>query len=118
MAIAATFMDTCRALVIATPEYTAFRAALSVLDGAGGNGALTAWYICYGNAQLGLSPAYRLRKAIRETIAAQGSALSPVEREEAYRSLDADLVPIHERPRTRAERRGDLMDLAVAQMLE
>ena len=118
MAVTATFLADARALIVATPEYVAHRAAVATFESAGEGAELSKWYDAYGDNQIGGSPCLRLRKVIREIVLGQGTTLSVKDRESAYASLDAILVDVRPRPQTYAERRRDLADLALERAVE
>ena len=118
MAVTVAFLADTRALIVATPEYVAFRAAVAVFESAGEGAELAKWYDAYGDNQIGSSPCLRLRKAIREIVLGQGTSLSVKDKESAYASLDATLVDVRPRPSTYAEQRRDLADLALERAVE
>lgn len=97
MPASASFLATSQALVVASPEYVAFQAALAALSAAGEDGRQAAWNACYNDGQFGASPAYRLRKVVRDAVAntmfSSGTALGQSDAEAAYQLLAAQLVP-------------------------
>lgn len=119
MAISNALLTTCRAAIVLTPEYTAYRAALAALDAASEPDRLTKWTLAYSDAQLGGSPALQLRQAIRAVVLNQDlSALSVPEREEICRTLAALYLRDDERPQTAAEERATLTELLAAGLAE
>lgn len=118
MAASDAFMVTCRALVAALPELAAFRAALLALETAGDDQQRARWQDAYGDARTGLSPAYRLRRAVRDVVIGQAEALGagslgPADREDAYRRLAAEVVPDVRQPDNPDEERRTLELLAL-----
>lgn len=100
MPITVTFLNTCRTAITGLPELTTYRAAVVALGAAAKASRPALWYATYGDNQAGLSPAYRLRKAIRDTVRANADAtVSPLEQEEAYRTLAADYVSVPDPPK-------------------
>ncbi len=97
MPASASFLNSCNTAVRLTPEYAAFVAALAALSSAGEEQRLGVWNAAYSDAQPGLSPAYRLRRAVRATVADQQAilvvALSQEDSEAAYQTLIGSLVP-------------------------
>lgn len=121
MAASDSFMSTCRTLILAPlPELTAFRTALTALESAGDAAAQAkAWHACYGDAQAGLSPAYRLRREIRNVVLGQAtSASNPADLEDAYRRLAQQFAPDVERPATDAEEQAALTTLILNKLAE
>lgn len=93
MAVTAAFLASCRSAIVATAEYTAFNTAYALYASASRSSRANYWYLAYGDNQAGLSPAYRLRKAIRDTVLGLAdSTVTPTERESAYRTLAAEYV--------------------------
>lgn len=102
MAASASFLNTCQAAIVLLPQYTAFQAAWQALSAAPEAIRLAAWQACYGDGQLGQSPAYNLRRAIRDVIAntkvSLATVLSPGDTEAAYQYLAGLLVPDADQP--------------------
>ena len=118
MAISSAFLTTVRAAIILTPEYAAYQAAVAVLDGASETDRLAKWQLAYGS-QAGDSLAMQLRRAIRNVILNQDlSALSTLERESAYRTLEAIYVRVDDKPLTSAEEIAALTELVSAGLAE
>ena len=113
MAASTTFLNTCHALIAALPEYTAYRAARLAFEEASEESRLAKWQLLYGDNQAGGSPALRLRRAIRDIVAANaGSTESSLDREDAYRQLAAPfLTRRDDRPLTSAEEAAVIRDL-------
>lgn len=109
MPITVSFLNTCRAAVNASAELAAFRAAQAAYGAAARPDKARLYQACYGDAQAGLSPAYRLRAAVREAVRASADAtVSPLEQEEAYRTLVGEYAPHVRRPQTALEDQADL----------
>lgn len=122
MPVTASFLATCRTAVSALPELTAFRAALaSVGTGATSGARRAAWSACYDDSLSPLkSPAYRLRKAILDTVAAEAdiaATLSPLDRAAAYRTLRDEFVPAHAAPPSLAAESAELQQALLDDML-
>lgn len=102
MPASASFLSTCLATVQATPEYAAFAVATAALSAAGEDARQAKWKLAYDDAQPGLSPAYRLRRAVRDAIAnamvSQTVDLSPADREAAYQTLVLQVAPRYPQP--------------------
>jgi len=107
MALTTAFVNTCRSAVLAPlAELTAFRAALAVAQSGTRATRVAAWYATYSPGTDGLSPAYNLRRAVRDVVNAKADAagtMSPSERELAYQQLVAEVVPDTSRPISDAE---------------
>ena len=117
MAISSAFLTTCRAAIILTPEYTAYQAALAALDAASEPDRLAKWQAAYNDAQAGLSPAYRLRRAIRDVVMNQDlSLLGALEREQVCQTLAGMYLRDDERPLTSAEDAAALSTLVAASL--
>jgi hypothetical protein len=94
MPVAAAFLPSCRARILTTPEHAAFAAAYAAFASASRADRLRYWRAAYDDARDGLSPAYRLRREIRGTVAALAdAAVTRAERESAYETLSAEYVP-------------------------
>lgn len=118
MPIAQSFLDTCTTSILLLPELTTFRTAYALYDAASQTDRPGYWADAFDDAQSGLSPAYRLRKAIRDIVRSTVDAtISPTEREEAYRTLTALYVPDIKPPRPYAEEAADLQDLLTRELL-
>lgn len=118
MPITDAFMAACRAAVANLPELTAFRAALAALAGASRAARPALYQAAYGDNQAGLSPAYRLRKAIRDTVGATADAtVSPGEREAAYATLAAEFAPAYAPPTPADQEQAELERLILEDQL-
>ncbi len=108
MPASGSFMSTCATAIVALPEYAAFQAALAQLSASGEGDKLSAWNAAYSDGQIGGSPAYRLRRAIRSVIAnaevSQAVTLSQPDREAAYQTLVTQVVPDASPPVVSTER--------------
>lgn len=97
MAASASFLSAALASARASAEYATFAAARAAFAAAPEGSRQARWSDCYSDAQPGLSPAYRLRRALRDVVAntqiSQSVTLSPAESEAAYQFLVAQLVP-------------------------
>ena len=97
MAVSASFLATALATIQSTPEYATFTAALARLSAAAEDDRQARWNDAYSDGQVGLSPAYRLRRAIRDAITntavSSGVTLSPADAEGAYQTLVAQVAP-------------------------
>lgn len=112
MAVTTAFINTCRAQVVVTGEYTAFNTAQALYANAARADRARYWYLTYGDNQTNLSPAYRLRKVIRDTITAGADAtVTASDRETIYQILVDNLVPRTKRPATRDEDAAGLATL-------
>lgn len=97
MALTASFLATCRTVIATLPELATFRTAKTLAETGTRAQRTAAWQAAYGDAQSGLSPAYRLRKAVRDTVNAQADSngtLGPLDRETAYQTLVAEVVTV------------------------
>ncbi len=114
MPASAAFMAAATAAVRLLPEYAALQTSVATLSAAGEEGRQAAWNAIYGDGQVGLSPAYRLRRAIRDVVknteVSQGVVLSQVDREAACQSLAASWVPDVPTPTRQAEATPSLSD--------
>jgi hypothetical protein len=94
MAVTTALLNSCRTQILASAEYAAFRAAYASYASASRASRPAYWQAAYGDNQPGLSPAYRLRKFARETVAGLADAtVTAGERETAYQTLAAEYVP-------------------------
>lgn len=120
MPVTDSFLTTCRTAITALPELTTFRTALASVGVGTIDARRAAWTACYGENQTGGSPAYRLAKAIRETVLAQAGiagTLSPLDRESAYRTMEAEFVPTAPKPPTRTQEEDELRRLLLEQQV-
>jgi hypothetical protein len=110
VAVTVTLLNNCRTALAGRPELTAYQTARDAY-GAGSDAARPAlWYAAFGDNQANLSPAYRLKVAIRETIAQQADAtVTPAERETAYRQLVSEYVQDVPKPTSRTDEQADLV---------
>lgn len=109
MAVTESFLASCRTSIELHPEFTAFRTAYTAFDTAPRAQKGAYWRLAFDDAQTGLSPAYRLKKVIRDVIAATAdTTVSRTEREEAYRTLSSQYVPAVTEPKERAEEVAEL----------
>jgi len=95
MALTDSFLATCRAAIALLPELATFRTAKTLAETGTRAQRTAAWNAAYSDAQAGLSPAYRLRKAVRDTVNAQADTagtLGLLDRESAYQTLVAEVV--------------------------
>jgi hypothetical protein len=93
VAVTAAFLAARRTEIALLAELTAFQAAVATLNATSAADYGRYWQAAFGDAQAGLSPAYRLRKAIRDTVrgAADGTQ-SALDLEGAYRTLVGEYV--------------------------
>lgn len=101
MALTTAFLNTCRTAVGSLTELTTFRAALRVAQGSRRADRIAAWHAAYSPTTSGPSPAYNLRRAIRDTVNAQADiagTLGQLDRESAVRTVAAEFVPDFARP--------------------
>lgn len=101
MPISAAYTAACRTAVLALPELTAFRAAKAVTDSMTRDQRRAAWYAAYEPSVGGPSPAYNLRRAIRDVVNARGDItgnITALDRESAYQTLATEFAPDAERP--------------------
>lgn len=101
MPLTDSYLAACRLVIQSLPELTAFRSALAVTETATRADRVRSWHATYDDAQAGHSPAYRLRRAVRDVVNAQADAsITLLERESAYRTLVTEVVPEMARPLT------------------
>lgn len=115
-----TFLSTCRASINAQPEVATFRTAFAAFETASHNSKGAQWVAVYSDAQSGMSPAYQLRKVIRDTttaLAISTGGISPTEREEAIRTLCGQYVPDVTRPLTNEQEAAALQELLIQEQL-
>lgn len=120
MPVTASFLDTCRTAIYALPERAAFLASLATASGASRPARAAAWLRTFGDNQAGGSPAYRLRKAIRDVVQAQADTagtLSPLDRESAYRTLVAEQGTHARQPASDAVENAEFQRLALQELL-
>jgi hypothetical protein len=121
MPVTDSFLSTCRTAVNLLPELTTFRAALATVGAGSSAERRAAWAACFDdNRSTDKSPAYRLRKAIRDTVRAEADAagtLSPLDRESAYRTISAEFVPDVAKPHEQARESEELQRLLIESML-
>jgi hypothetical protein len=117
MPTTAAYLTTCRTAIAASPELTAFRTAIALIAGTRTNRARY-WWLAYNDAQAGMSPAYRLRKSIRDTVNANADAtISLTERESAYQSFVLEFAPTMTRPMDAAQEQAELERLLIEDQL-
>ena len=100
------YLASCRTTILASAELTAFRAARAVTDSSTRAARRAAWYATYEPAAGGLSPAYNLRKMIRDIVNAQGDItgnITGLDRESAYRTFVSEFAPDLDRPATETQ---------------
>lgn len=118
MPVTDAFLATCRAAITSLPELAAFRAALASVGVGSRDQRAANWVACYDNSQSSTqSPAYQVRKAIRETVRAQADAngtLSPLDRESAYRTMVLEFVPQSPQPMSLLRESEELQRLKLA----
>lgn len=113
MPITVSFLATCRTSIIALPEYTTFNTSYAALVSASRASRPTYWQATYGDGSP-TSPAYLFHLAIRNTVTALASTtggISPLETEEAIRTLAAEYIPRAKRPKNYAEESAALQEL-------
>jgi hypothetical protein len=115
MAVSAAFLTTARSVIADSAEYAAFQTAYAAYASASRSQRAAEWNDCFSNAQVGLSPAYRLEKAIRDAVfGADGvSALSPLDLEAAVRQLSGEYLPRPKRPASASEEAAQLQELMI-----
>lgn len=112
MAVSDAFLATCRTQIAASAEYTAFRTALTALGASARAGKPALWQALYGDNQAGLSPAYRLRRVVRDTVQANRTAsTTPLDLEAAYRTLAAEYAPPARQPQNAEQEAAAFQDL-------
>lgn len=114
MALTTAFLNTCRTAIGSIPELTAFRTARHNSLTATRANRIAAWHAAHSPTTAGPSPAYNLRRAIRDVVNARADAagtLGPLERESAYATLAAEFVPEQARPMSDAEEAAALETL-------
>ena len=118
MPVTDAFLQTCRDDIIDLTELTAFRTAYALYDAASHANKGLYWALCFSDSQTGLSPAYRLKKGVRDTVLSLATAsISPTERESAYRTLSAEYVPSVDPPPQAVEESAELQTLLVQELL-
>ena len=118
MAASDSFLATCRALIASSPERTVFLAALDRLQKAGNTDEqAVAWAACYSDAQLNFSPAYRFKRAIRDIVLVNGTSLSDLDKEGAYRTLSGEAVQKLSGPSGDADDQASLFREVLKQMV-
>jgi|GEM_PF-6134680 len=101
MALTDSFLVTCRGVIDDLDELTTYRDALANIASASRASRVAAWHAAYSPTTTGQSPAYLLRKAIRDTVNAQADiagTLGPLERESAYSQLAGEYVSTYPKP--------------------
>lgn len=121
MALTDAFLNTCRTAIASLAELTAFRTAYATFSSSSRASRLGYWHAVYtpGGTDA-TSPAHTLRVAIRGVINAQADiagTLSPLDREQAYRTLNAEYVTVVERPPTDAEEQAAFQTLFFQDLL-
>lgn len=119
MAASTTFLNTCRTQIEASTELSTFRTAYASFDTASHSDKARYWQAAFGDNQSGLSPAYRLRKFIRETVTGQAeiSSLAPSDREPAIATLSSEYVPSVSPPLDNPAEAAALSDLLIQELL-
>lgn len=109
MAVTEAFLSSCRDAIEASPELAAFRTAYAAFDAAPRSSKGRYWRAAYDDAQAGLSPAYRVKKVVRDTVQALADGtVTAMERESAYRTLAGQYVPNVREPQLPAEAAAEL----------
>jgi hypothetical protein len=106
MALTTAFLNTCRDAIADLAELTAFRSALAGALSGTRSARVSAWSATYAHTSSDPSPAYNLRRAIRDTVNAQADAsgaLGLLDRESAYQTLSAEFAPDYPKPPSDAE---------------
>lgn len=101
MALTAAFLSTCRTAIDSLPELTAYNTAYAAYGAASRSTRRGLWAAVFKDSTSGPSPAYNLRRAIRDTVNAQADSngtLGPLDRESAYRTLVAEYVVTRPQP--------------------
>lgn len=112
MAITNALLSSCHAQIVASVAYSTFTAAHAAFVAGSRTARPALWHAAYGDAQAGLSPAYRLKKFIRDTVAGlAASTVTPSERETAYQTLVAQYVTTPNRPNNVLEEQAELQKL-------
>ena len=112
MAVTATFLASCRTAIEASAAYDAYNAAHAAYAAASRSARPALWHAAYGDGQVGLSPAYRLKAEIREAVLALAdSTVTALERESACRTLVEQYVAAPKPPRTAIEEQTELQKL-------
>lgn len=121
MPVTDSFLAACRSAISSLPELTTFRATLASVGVGGRDQRAAAWASCYEDSKShDKSPAYRLRKAVRDAVQAQADiagTLSPLDRESAYRAMAAEFAPPHPKPPTTARESEELQRLLLEDQL-
>lgn len=119
MAASAAFLTTCRAAIILQPEYTAFNTALSSFATSSRSQRSYYWQQCFDDGQAGLSPAYRLRAAIRGVVTSlqARNGVTDLDRETAVQTLCREYVGEQRRPTNAVEEAALLQQAIVQDML-
>ncbi len=107
-------MAAFRAQIVASVAYSTYNTAHAAFVAASRSARPVLWHAAYSDSQDGLSPAYRLKTAIRDAI----NSLSPAtvtdsEREETFRTLASQYVASPPRPRTAIEEQVELQKLLI-----
>lgn len=117
MAVTESFLASCRTAIDLHPEVAAFRAAYALYDAASRADKGRYWRLAFDDAQTGLSPAYRLKKLVREVIASLADAtVTPAEREAAYRTLGGEYVPAVPEPTPIEQEQLELQRLIIQEL--
>lgn len=117
MAVTESFLATCRTAIELLPELTTFRDAYSSFDTCSRNDKGLYWHAAYGDAQSGLSPAYRLRAAIRETVRANGGSVTAIDQESAYQTLVGQYVPNINKPIPADQEQAELQRILLEDLM-
>lgn len=109
MAVTEAFLASCRTAIEASPELAAFRTAYAAFDAAPRSSKGRYWRAAFDDAQAGLSPAYRVKKLVRETVQALADGtVTAMERETAYRTLAGQYAPSVREPQSTTEVAAEL----------
>lgn len=119
MPVTTAFLNTCRTSIITLPEYTAFNTSHATFASASRADRARYWQATYGDGNP-TSPAYLLRRAIRDTVTSQATitgGISPAEREESIRTLAAEYAPQSPKPQSHADEAAALQALIVEEYM-
>lgn len=118
-AVSTTFLATCRTAIALLSELAAFRTAYTAYDTAGRDDKGLYWNLAYSPTGPGQqSLAYKLRKAIRETVLGNAdSTMTPATKEAAYQTLSAFYVPAEQRPQSAPDEEAALATLLLRSQL-
>lgn len=118
MAASASFLESCRVQIRVLPELTAFTAALASYNGAARGDRGRYWYLAFNDNQAGLSPAYRLRRAIRDIVTAYvDSTANAGDREAACVTLANEFCPDTPSPQSTGQEAAELQTAIIDDLL-